>query len=140
MANYAFFKGLVYDENNNLIETVTIGDESFYIVDDYGFKRHIESREVDEKIFRLFTDQIDGNEEYLANAAAQMTGKTDLFSMAMFKNQLQNVDKEIDNMLMQAPPPGLVEFLGMAGFKINIDIHGDITQVNMPTISEDSDE
>ena len=140
MATYAFFKGLVYDENNNLIETATIGDESFYIVDDYGFKRHIESREVDEKIFRLFTDQIDGNEEYLANAAAQMTGKTDLFSMAMFKNQLQNVDKEIDNMLKQAPPPGLVEFLGMAGFKINIDIHGDITQVNMPTISEDSDE
>ena len=140
MATYAFFKGLVYDENNNLIETATIGDESFYIVDDYGFKRHIESREVDEKIFRLFTDQIDGNEEYLANSAAQMTGKTDLFSMAMFKNQLQNVDKEIDNMLKQAPPPGLVEFLGMAGFKINIDIHGDITQVNMPTISEDSDE
>ena len=140
MANYAFFKGLVYDVNNNLIETVTIGDESFYIVDDYGFKRHIESREVDEKIFRLFTDQIDGNEEYLANAAAQMTGKTDLFSMAMFKNQLQNLDKEIDNMLKQAPPPGLVEFLGMAGFKVNIDIHGDITQVNMPTISEDSED
>ena len=140
MATYAFFKGLVYDENNNLIETAAIGDESFYIVDDDGFKRHIESREVDEKIFALFTDQIEGNEEYLANAAAQMTGKTDLFSMAMFKNQLQNVDKEIDNMLKQAPPPGLAEFLGMAGFKVTIDLHGNITQVNMPTVPEDSDE
>ena len=140
MATYAFFKGLVYDENNNLIETAAIGDESFYIVDDDGFKRHIESREVDEKIFALFTDQIEGNEEYLANAAAQMTGKTDLFSMAMFKNQLQNVDKEIDNMLKQAPPPGLAEFLGMAGFKVTIDLHGNITQVNMPAVPEDSDE
>ena len=140
MANYAFFKGLVYDENNNLIETATVGNEAFYIVDDYGFKRHISSREVDEKIFRLFTDQIDGNEEYLANAAAQMTGKTDLFSMAMFKNQLLNVDKEIENMLNQAPPPGLTEFLGMSGFKVNIDIHGEITQVNMPTVSEDSED
>lgn len=140
MANQAFFAGLVYDENNNLIETGTVGNESFYIVDDDGFKRHIESREVDEKIFRLFTDQIDGNEEYLANAAANMTGKTDLFSMAMFKNQLLNIDKEIDTLLRQSPPPGLSEFLGLSGFKVNIDLHGNITQVKMPSISEDEDQ
>ncbi|MBQ6343829.1 MAG: hypothetical protein IJI41_11945 [Anaerolineaceae bacterium] len=140
MSTQAFFSGLVYDENNNLLETTTIGNESFYIVDDCGFKRHIESREVDEKIFHLFTDQIDGNEEYLANAAANMTGKTDLFSMAMFKNQLLNIDKEIDTMLKQSPPPGLTEFLGMSGFKINIDLHGNIVQVNMPSISENQDE
>lgn len=140
MSNHAFFPGLVYDELDNLLETVTIGNESFYIVDDYGFKRHIESREVDEKIFHLFTDQIDGNEEYLANAAANMTGKTDLFSMAMFKNQLMNIDKEIDSMLNQAPPPGLAEFLGMSGFKVNIDLHGNITHVNMPAVADGSDE
>ena len=140
MANQAFFSGLVYDENDNLINTVTIGNESFYVVDDYGFKRHIESKEVDEKIFHLFTDQINGNEEYLANAAANLTGKTDLFSMAMFKNQLTNIDKEIDTMLRQGPPQGLTEFLGMSGFKVNIDLHGNITQVNMPAVSEDSDE
>lgn len=140
MANQAFFSGLVYDENDNLINTVTIGNESFYVVDDYGFKRHIESKEVDEKIFHLFTDQINGNEEYLANAAANLTGKTDLFSMAMFKNQLTNIDKEIDTMLRQGPPQGLTEFLGMSGFKVNIDLHGNITQVNMPAVSEGSDE
>ena len=83
MATRAFFTGLIYDENDNLLNTVTVGNDSFYIVDDDGFKRHIDSREVDEKIVRLFTDQIDGNEEYLANAAANMTGKTDLFSMAV---------------------------------------------------------
>lgn len=140
MANQAFFSGLVYDENNNLIETSTIGNEAFYVVDDYGFKRHIESRELDEKIFHLFTDQIDGNEEYLANAAANMTGKTDLFSMAMFKNQLLNIDKEIDSMLRQAPPPGLTEFLGMAGFKVNIDLHGNIVNVNMPAVNDNTDD
>ena len=75
----------------------------------------LDTREVDEKIVRLFTDQISGNEEYLANAAASMTGKTDLFSMAMFKSQLKNIDKEIDAMFRQAPPPGLSEYLGMAG-------------------------
>ena len=139
MANKAFFSGLVYDENDNLLPTVLIGSDSFYIVDDYGFKRHIDSQEIDEKILRLFTDQIDGNEEYLANAAAQMTGKTDLFSMAMFKNQLQNIDKEVEALLRQGPPPGLAEFLGMSGFKVNIDLHGNIVHVNMPAVAEDPD-
>ena len=73
-----------------------------------------------------------------ANAAANMTGKTDLFSMAMFKNQLLNIDKEIDSMLNQAPPPGLAEFLGMSGFKVNIDLHGNITHVNMPAVPDES--
>lgn len=140
MAKYAFFSGLIYDENNNLIETTTVGNDCYYIVDDDGFKRHIDSREVDEKIVRLFTDQINGNEEYLANAAANMTGKTDLFSMAMFKNQLKNIDKEIDAMFLQAPPPGLAEYLGMAGFKINIDLHGNIVGVNMPSVPDGSGE
>ena len=67
-----------------------------------------------------------------------MTGKTDLFSMAMFKSQLKNIDKEIDAMFHQAPPPGLAEYLGMAGFKINIDLHGNIVNVNMPSVPDDS--
>ena len=140
MANKAFFEGLVFDENDNLITSVIIGNEAFYVVDDYGFKRHIEARDVDERIVRLFTDQIGGNEEYLANAAAQMTGKTDLFSMAMFKNQLLNIDKEIDTMFRQGLPAGLAEFLGMSGFKVNIDLHGNIVNVNMPAAPDDSEE
>ncbi len=140
MANKAFFTGLIYDENENLIESVTIGNEAFYVVDDCGFKRHIDSREVDEKIVRLFTDQINGNEEYLANAAANMTGKNDLFSMVMFKNSLMNIDKEIEAMFRQGPPPGLAEFLGMSGFRVNIDIHGNITNVNMPSTPADDPE
>ena len=139
MATQAFFTGLIYDDNDNLIEAVNVGNDSFYVVDDYGFKRHIDSREVDEKIIRLFTDQIDGNEDYLANAAANMTGKTDLFSMAMFKSQLKNIDKEIEAMFRQGPPPGLAEILGMSGFKVNIDMHGNIINVKMPETADGSD-
>ncbi len=136
MANQAFFKGLVFDENNEMLETVQIGNEAFYIFDDAGFKRHIDSQEVDEKIVRLFTDQISGKEDFLANEAANMLGKTDLFSMAMLKNQLKNIDREIDAMFRQGPPPGLAEYMGMNGFKVNIDMHGNIVNVNMPTAPE----
>ncbi len=141
MAKHALFSGLVFDDNNNVLETVNIGNDAYYIVDDDGFKRHIDSREVDEKIIRLFTDNINGNEDYLANAAANMTGKTDLFSMALFKSQLKNIDKEIEALFVQGPPPGLAEFLGMTGFRVNIDMHGNITGVNMPAApDQDGDE
>ncbi len=140
MGSKAFFSGLVFDENDNPVETVMIGNESFYVVDDSGFKRHIESREVDERIIRLFTDQIEGNEDYLANAAANMSGKTDLFSIAMIKSQLKNIDKEIDALFRNGPPAGMAEMLGMTGFKVIIDLHGNIVEAKMPARSEDSDE
>lgn len=140
MAGKAFFTGLIFDENDVPVETVWIGNESFYVVDDSGFKRHIESREVDEKIIRLFTDQIEGNEDYLANAAANMSGKTDLFSIAMIKNQLKNIDKEIDALFRNGPPAGMAEILGMSGFRVTIDIHGNIVEAKMPSRAEDSDE
>lgn len=140
MASRAFFSGLIFDENDNLIETTQVGNESFYIVDDCGFKRHIESEGLDEKIFHLFTDQINGNEEYLANAAANMTGQNDIFSMAMWKNQLKNIDKEVEKMLKQGPPEGLREMLGMTGFRVNIDIHGSIVHVDMPSQPDESDD
>lgn len=140
MIKKAFFSGLIFDENDNPAETVTVGNDSFYVINDNGFKRHIDAREIDEKIVHLFTDQIDGNEDYLANAAANFTGKTDIFSMALFKNQLKNIDKEIETMFQQGPPPGLAEMMGMAGFKVTIDLHGNILNVNMPSSSDGSDE
>ena len=32
------FSGLVFDENDQLVETTTIGDEPCYVVDDDGFR------------------------------------------------------------------------------------------------------
>ncbi len=38
MASKALFYGLVYDENDKMVQTEQVGAESFYIVDDNGFK------------------------------------------------------------------------------------------------------
>ena len=39
MAQKALFSGLVVDEFDRKVETVHIGDEPCYVVDDAGFKR-----------------------------------------------------------------------------------------------------
>ena len=39
MAQHPLFPGLIFDENDQPLETETVGQESFYIVDDNGFRR-----------------------------------------------------------------------------------------------------
>ena len=139
MANQALFAGIIYDEDGKPVEAAHVGAESVYVVDDAGFKRHISSEEVDKEILHFFTKQIDGNEDLLATEAAKMTGKNDLFSMAIFKNQLQNINKEVDQALKQGFPAGVTDMLAMTGFKVTIDYHGNITNISVPQQPENGE-
>ena len=45
MARNALFAGLVIEDDGQPVEVTMVGGEAFYIVDDDGFQRHIESEE-----------------------------------------------------------------------------------------------
>ena len=47
MPNQPLFAGLVVDEYDQAVTTTTVGDESFYVVNDAGFRRHVPSEDVD---------------------------------------------------------------------------------------------
>ncbi len=136
MLKHALFRGLIFDENDALVETASIGEESFYIVDDCGFKRHIPSEEIDREILKVFTAQIPGNEEYLANEAARMTGQNDLFSMAILRNAFKNIDKQVDLLFETGLPEDAISMLGMTGFKVTINYHGEIVHMELPSRPE----
>ena len=95
MAKKALFSGLMMDENDHPVDVSQIGQESYYIVNDAGFLRHIPSEEIDRQILKTFTDQISGNEDYLSKQAASMLGQDDLFTIAILKNQMKNVKSVI---------------------------------------------
>ena len=52
MANKALFQELIYDEAGNLVETAVVGQEMFYVIDDAGFKRHIDADQVDRQVLQ----------------------------------------------------------------------------------------
>ena len=64
------FTGLVFDEDDQLVETTYIGVEPCYVVDDDGFRRHIPSEQVDRQVLGRLADQIEGHEEILSEQAA----------------------------------------------------------------------
>jgi hypothetical protein len=126
------FKGLVVDEKDEVVQTGLIGTEPCYIVDDTGFKRHIPSDEIDLEVLGKLGEQVKGNEEFIADQTAKMTGQDDLFSHAFIENQLKNMDKQFSKLLETGLPEDARAYLGMMGFKVVIDIHGTIVRIDQP--------
>ena len=134
------FAGLIIDENDNPVEAAFVGDEAMYVVDDAGFRRHIEAEKVDRAVLKIMAEMIEGHEDELSKQAATMLGQDDLFSQAVLENQLLNIDEQIDQMLNQGIPEEGRAYLGMMGFKVRIDLHGELLEVIQPGIVDDSDE
>lgn len=132
------FAGLVFDENDQLVETTSIGSEPCYVVDDDGFKRHIPSADVDCQVLSLLQDGIEGHEEIISEQAAKMTGQDDIFSRAIFLEQLKNIDRQFDQIIEQGLPEEGRTYMGMTGFKIIINHHGEVVDLEQPgMIAED---
>ena len=140
MANRALFEGLVVDEFDRLLETTFVGQDPCYVIDDNGFKNHILSEIVDRQVLDQMLHAMDGHEEIISQQAAKMIGQDDLFTHAMILNQLKQMDKQFDQLLQTGIPEETRAYLGLMGFKVIVNIHGDVLEVNQPGASIDPGE
>ena len=140
MTKKSLFAGLVFDESNRPAESAYVGDEPCYVVDDAGFRRHIPSEQVDKQVFAQITELIKGSEDLVSEQTAKMIGQEDPFSVAAIANQLKNMDKQFDQMLQVGLPEDARAYLGMMGFKIIINYHGDVISVEQPGVASDDDD
>jgi hypothetical protein len=140
MARQPLFAGLVVDEDDRPVETAYVGDEPFYVVDDAGFRRHIPSEQVDRQVLERMHELIKGNEGLLSEQTAKMLGQEDIFSKAILENQLKNIDKQFDALFEVGIPEEARAFMGMSGFKVIINYHGDVIEVRQAGIASDEGE
>ncbi|MCD4803512.1 MAG: hypothetical protein K8R16_11310 [Anaerolineales bacterium] len=133
------FTGLVYDDNDQIVEITTVGTESCYVVDDAGFKRHIPSEQVDRQVLDKFRELIEGHEEILGEQALKMLGEDDIFSRAIYIEQLKNLDKQFDQLLETGYPEEIRTYMGMTGFKVIINHHGEVLEVEQPGMIADEE-
>lgn len=132
MAERALFQGLVVDERDRPVEVVLVGGEAFYVVDDEGFRRHIESELVDRQVLEHLVDMIQGHEEIITRGTMEMLGQEDIFTQAAIERSLQDAAKRIDEMLDQGLPESARMGMGMMGFRVIIDLHGNLVEVVQP--------
>ncbi|MFC2042886.1 hypothetical protein ACFLUA_01895 [Chloroflexota bacterium] len=132
MTSQAVFAGLIIDEYDQAVEVVYIGDEPCYVVNDAGFHRHIPSEQVDRQVFESMVEMIAGHEEVISEQAAKMLGQDDIFSMALIASQLKNIDQQFDNLIKRGIPEEARAYMGMMGFSIRINVHGEVLDIEQP--------
>ena len=137
MPRQPLFAGLVLDEFGNPAESTLVGEEPCYVVDDAGFRRHIPAEQVDWQVLGQIAELMKGSEEYLSEQTAKMLGQEDIFSKAMIEQQLKNIDKQFDQLIRTGIPEDMRAYLGMTGFRIIINVHGEVIRVEQPGIASD---
>lgn len=137
VAAQALFSGLVSDESGMPVDVAYVGGEAFYVVDDDGFKRHVPSENVDRQVLESMRDMIQGHEEMISEGTMKMLGQEDVFTKAMIDRSLDRIDEHIDALLQTGIPPEAQAWLGMVGFRVTIDVHGDVVKIDQPSEPED---
>ena len=132
MPNQPLFAGLVIDETGRPAESAFIGNEPCYVVDDSGFRRHIPAEQVDRAVLAQMAEMMKGSEDLLSEQTAKMLGQNDPFSKAIIEQQLKNIDKQFDALMKTGIPENMRAYLGMMGFKVIINYHGEIIRVEQP--------
>ena len=135
MANKALFKDLIFDEDGNRVDTAVVGHDMFYVIDDAGFKRHIDADQVDRQVLSVFLEQLEANKDIAVEQALKMMGKDDLFTKAAVDAQINNID--MDQIIAQGIPAQARDMMGMMGFRITINFHGEVIDIAQPTIPDD---
>ena len=139
MPRQPLFAGLVFDEFGRPAETAFVGDEPCYVVNDAGFRRHIPSAQVDKQVLGHIADLMKGSENLISEQTAKMLGQEDVFTRAAIEQQLKNIDKQFDQMMQAGIPEDMRAYLGMMGFKVVIDVHGEVLSVDQPGSASEGD-
>ena len=136
MSNTALFAGLVVDENGQSLEVTYLGDEAQYVLDDNGFRRHIDAEIVDRQVLAHLQGQIEANKDAVEEGIMKMMGSEDIFTKAAIDKSI----KDMDQVLKQGIPDEARQMLGMMGFRVVVNYHGEVLRIDQPGVADDSDE
>jgi len=140
MAQRSLFAGLVIDEDEQMVDAVLVGGEAYYVVNDDGFLRHIESEQVDRQVLDYLQEMVKGHEEIISEGTMKMIGQEDIFTKAAIETSLQNIDAQFESLLQTGLPEDMRTYLGMMGFRVVINMHGEVLRVDQPGAEIDPDE
>lgn len=137
LASQAFFSGLVVDESDNPVTTAAVGADMFYVIDDDGFLRHIDAERVDRQVLSFFVDQLREHQDVAVMQILQMLGSDDLMTKAAVEAQMRGVN--VDQILAQGLPLQARDMMGMMGFRVVINVHGELVRVDQPALPTDDE-
>lgn len=125
------------DDHGQSVEVAYVAGEAFYVVDDDGFLRHVESEHVDRQVLRELARMIEGHEEIISQGTMEMLGQEDIFTKAVIERSLSEMEENFDRMLESGLPEQARYSLGMMGFRVVIDVHGEVQRLEQPEVNDE---
>ena len=126
----ALFANLVFNEEDEPAEVVHLEGEPHYVILDAGFRRHVAASHIDRQVVAMIREQILSQRELVTEGILEMLGQDDLFTKALVDTSIKHLD---DQLFEQGIPEDARTWLGMLGFKVVVNHHGDVVRLDMPT-------
>ncbi len=136
MSHQALFAGLVIDEHDRPLDVAMVGNDAAYVIDDAGFRRHIDAAMIDRQVLTILQEQINANKDMVEQGIMKAVGSDDLFTKAAIDKSIENFDQVLERGL----PPDALQWLGMMGFRIVVNLHGDVIKLDQPGAIDEGDE
>lgn len=136
MSHQALFAGLVIDEHDRPLDVAMVGSEAAYVVDDDGFRRHIDAAQIDRQVLTILQEQINANKDLVEQGIMKAVGSDDLFTKAAIDKSIENFDQVLERGL----PQDALQWLGLMGFRIVVNLHGDVIKLDQPGTIDGSGE
>ena len=127
-AHQAVFSGLISNEDGEPVDVTYLGDEAFYVIPDGDFRRHVEAAQVDDAVLTQLREQMDGMQDVIVDGVLKFLGKEDLFTKASIDTALKNFERAF----RQADPTQWKPWLGMMGFRVIVNVHGEVVRIESP--------
>lgn len=140
MASKALFAGLISDQYERPVPVSYVGEDAVYVIDDDGFQRHIDSEFVDRQVLNQLRQAIQGHEEIITEGTMKMLGQEDIFTKAMIESSLENIGDQFDALLASGLPDEARAWLGMSGFRVVVDEHGEVLSVEQPGTTDEGED
>ncbi len=128
MAQSAMFAGLVFDETGRPAEVAWVGQDACYVVDDEGFRRHIDAAQIDRAVLRFLREQVEDQRDVAVETMLDMMGQDDVFTKAAVESSINRMEEAVG----QPIPEEARQWLGMLGFRIVVNFHGEVVDIQMP--------
>jgi len=90
-------------------------------------------------VWRQIANLLNGIEDLVSEQTAKMLGQEDVFTKAAIEQQLKNIDKQFDQLMQVGIPEDMRAYLGMMGFKVVINMHGEVLDIDQPGIASDDE-
>jgi len=136
MGRIAVFEGLVIDEAGRLLQMTTVGGEAQYVIDDDGFLRHIDADAIDRPVIEAIQAQVNANKDLVEEGMMKMIGSDDLFTKAALDVSI----KDMDQVLERGIPEDARQWLGIMGFRIVVNLHGEVVELKWPAVPGEGEE